>query len=479
MTDTASARPRSPFQRSSLILTMALLSCAPAPVTYPDILLFVIDTARADAVSAYGSKLQTTPTLDALAAGGLRYSRAYANAPWTVPSHVTLFTGLLPHAHKAGWPTPGADDSLEMLAERLRALGYQTFGASENPWVGNTFGLGQGFDEFVEADAAVEGLMPRLRTWLAERNPARPSFVFVNVIDPHWPYAVQDQNPFLPEGVTDAEAASVVQWPPDYFCSEGDHARAWSVQYGLYLAEMRAADRKLERVHSAVSASAARALVTMVTSDHGEHFGEASLGNHQFSLRDPLLHIPLIVHGWPDTEPAVIDSPVQLADIVPTILDLLQEPVPSELPGQPLPTHPSQPTASRVLSAEYTDPETPGPGTAVPLVALGRAQLRTLRAKCTPEDRVWGSMQAVISYPHKLIRFERFAPELYDLDDDPREERNLALERPEEVRRLGLAVATPGQSALDDLGQMDAADSLDGVPSPVLDQLRSLGYIGE
>src|SRR5262245_9771618 len=114
----------------------------------PSFVLAVLDTMRADAVSCYGSVAGTTPTLDRLAAGGLRYTRAFAQAHWTLPSHATLFTGLAPSRHGVDWRRPEATGDLTTLAERLRDGGYETVGVSENPWVTSAFHLDQGFERF-------------------------------------------------------------------------------------------------------------------------------------------------------------------------------------------------------------------------------------------------------------------------------------------------------------------------------------------
>ena len=118
-----------------IALAVELASCkGPPPTHRPSILLFVLDTTRVDAVSAYGRVVGTTPTVDSLAADGLRYDRAYAQAPWTLPSHATPFTGLLPSQHGVGWGRTRAPDAWVTLAERLRDAGYETVGVSENAW---------------------------------------------------------------------------------------------------------------------------------------------------------------------------------------------------------------------------------------------------------------------------------------------------------------------------------------------------------
>jgi hypothetical protein len=150
----------------------------------PSFLLFVTDTTRADSTSAYGAVSGTTPALDALAAAGLRYRRTYANAPWTLPSHATLFTGLLPHQHGVSWQRTTAPDELVTLAERLQDAGYQTVGFAENASVGSAFNLNQGCEHFQMVGRFNEPLNEALAAWLPKRDPARPLFLFMGIDTP-------------------------------------------------------------------------------------------------------------------------------------------------------------------------------------------------------------------------------------------------------------------------------------------------------
>ncbi|GAG48102.1 unnamed protein product, partial [marine sediment metagenome] len=126
-----------------------LLGCGEAPDPRPSIALVVVDTLRADAVSAYGEVEGTTPHLDRLAAEGLLYQRAFATAPWTITAHASLFTGLEPDRHGVGiHGVMVAPETLVMLAERLRDAGYQTAGFSENTYITEDFGMAQGFETF-------------------------------------------------------------------------------------------------------------------------------------------------------------------------------------------------------------------------------------------------------------------------------------------------------------------------------------------
>ena len=406
----------------------------------PSILLFVMDTMRADAVSAYGTARDTTPTLDALAAEGLRYAHAYANASWTLPSHATLFTGLLPQVHGVGWGRVVAPDSLDTLAEKLQRAGYDTFAFSENPWVSPTFNLMQGFDRFVVGNGTEEELRDAVSKWARDRHSDRPFFVFVNVVDPHWPYTVREDNPFLPPGVSREQAAAVSQWPPDDVCAGAERARAREIEHGLYLGDVRAADAKLAVVQKALAdAGLGAGLITIATADHGEHFGEHRLGHHQFSVHEALLHVPLVIAGLKGEPRGVIDEPVQLADILPTVLAWAHLPQPAGLAGRPLPVRDGG-GPPRDLSAQFLDPEERAEPDMPTLGDLGRKQALALRSHCGPNDRVWGDMRSLIRYPMKLIWFERYPAELYDLQKDPNEEHDMAAQQPDLVAAMKAAL---------------------------------------
>jgi arylsulfatase A-like enzyme len=453
----------------------------------------VLDTTRADAISAYGAVAGTTPAVDALAAGGLRYTRAYAQAPWTLPSHATLFTGLLPSQHGVGWRHTWAPDALVTLAERLHEAGYETVGVSENVWVSAAFNMAQGFERFALTDEAArlvraaKAVPDQLRDgrrdvrttiadWARTRRPGRPFFLFVNVTDAHAPYALRATNPFLPPGVDAREARAVRQDPALYFCATDGHAHELAILRGLYLGGVAAADAKVRDVLATLRAAGLdRRLVTIVTADHGEHFGEQRLVSHQFSVREALLHVPLIVHGLPDTQPAVIETPVQLADVTPTILGWARLAVPEGLAGRPLPTRYEALADPRPLVSEFVDIGDQGAAEEAPLAGLLRRMTDALRHACGPEDRVFGDMRALVEDGFKLIWYAKYPPQLYDLGTDPGEHEDLAARDPSRVTamlaELERSTGRP-PSAAD--GEPPGAPA-----GEVLERLRALGYVGD
>lgn len=476
-------RVRAPIVTALSVLAAPLLAitagCSAPPPPPPSFLLFVLDTTRADAVSAMGRVAGTTPTVDALAQAGVRYTRAYAQAPWTLPSHATLFTGLLPSQHGLEWHRTRAPDEWQTLAERLRAAGYETVGVSENGWIGETFNMTQGFDRFTNVlDDKPKPTRNVVADWVATRKPGRPFLLFVNVTDAHAPFPVRDGGAFLPPGVTPAAARGVSQKPADYFCASSPDDPAMAILWGLYLGDVNAADRKLAAIRTVLGDAGLDAgLVTIVTADHGEHFGEHGLVNHLFSVREALLHVPLVVHGLPGVVPAVIDAPVRLADILPSVLDWAGLTVPTGLAGAPLPVRAADVVARPVIAEHHDFGGEPAADDASVTAAVRKAT-DVMRRGCGPDDRVFGGMRALIRDRYKLIEYDNYPPELYDLAADVGETRNLAAERPALVAELTAQLTAATQVPAPTPAGPGGAGR-DAEPAPeVLDMLRALGYVG-
>ena len=476
-------------------LLIGLGACVPEPARPPpSFLLVVLDTTRVDAVSAYGNNNAMgtiTPATDRLAADGIRYTRAYAQAPWTLPSHATLFTGLIPSRHGVGWRRTYAPDTLVTLAEALRDAGYETVGVSENPWISLAFNMVQGFERFTvttgftvepeapETSAQSHETVLAVAAWLRERRGQRPFLLFVNLLDAHVPYRIRAENPFLPRGVGRGEARGVSQVPGDYLCRADTPARALAILRGLYLGGVAAADAKLAALRAQLhSAGIDGNLVTIVTSDHGEHFGEHRMVGHQFSVRDQLLHVPLVVHGLRDVAPAVIDTPVALTDVMPTVLQSAGVRMPEGLAGRPLPVIPGASRTTSAIIAEHDDSDDDHTPQEPEIARLIREGNRAARRGCTSDDRVFGEMRALVRYPLKLVWYARYPAELYDLSSDPEEQRDLAPMRPSAVAVLTAELGRMAESRGG--GRPAPGGRSEGSTAPeIRARLRALGYLGD
>ncbi len=456
----------------------------------PSILLVVMDTLRADAVSAYGAVADTTPAFDALAAQGLLYGRAYAPSPWTLPSHASLLTGLGIDRHGVGVAgRMGLRAEFTTLAERLSDVGYQTAGFSENPLVSDLFGFEQGFDWFsaLTVEEAIyedknPGSLPfdivhEVAAFAAERDRSRPFFLFVNLFDPHLPYQNREQNRFLDPDVSvgDSWTADALKQASYRICDRLPSSEDVEMLRGLYLGDVAEVDAKLVWIDAiAREATAEGALIVVVTADHGEHFGEHRLLSHEFSVRGPVLNVPLVVHGIPDAPAGRIDLPVTLVDVSASVLGWAGAEIPPEIAGRPLPTRASEPSRPGIdLLAIYGDEELKAPEDWEEEIEPTREVRDLKRSGCSPRDRVFGNMAALTRWPFKLIWFENYPAELYDLSWDPSERSDLAELRPE----ISGPLIEEARRRVGEIGLADFAGEIEAPSAAELEALRNLGYL--
>jgi arylsulfatase A-like enzyme len=324
---------------------------AGAESALPNVLLIVLDTVRAKSLGLYGGP-QRTPWLEGLARSGVRFDRAIATAPWTTPSHASMFTARFPHELSADWDAP-LDDAQPTLAEVLSGHGYMTAGFVGNVTnCGYASGLARGFVHYAAATMSAGELIessslgrylvssPMLRQligyydllgrksarevngefleWLAGSKDDRPFFVFLNYFDAHAPYlpppsgdAVPDhhpprRNPFL---LPDSS------WPEAEIQAELDAYQRTIAGLDQQLAALFAALRERHLLDQTI---------VILTADHGEEFGAHSLFEHGNSLYFSAIHVPLII-SFPARVQAgmVVHAPVSLRQIPATVLDLV------------------------------------------------------------------------------------------------------------------------------------------------------------
>jgi arylsulfatase A-like enzyme len=450
----------------------------------------VIDTLRADAVSAYGAVEGTTPSFDALASRGLLYERAYAPSPWTLPSHASLLTGVGVDRHGVGISgRMRLRAEFTTLAERLSDAGYQTVGFSENPLVSDLFGFDQGFERFsaLTAEDAIKedrdpgslqfDIVHEVTTFVAERDRSRPFLLFVNLFDPHSPYRDREQNRFLNPGVVvgDSWTVSSLKASPDRICDQLPASEKLEILHGLYLGDVAAADAKLGKIEAIVREAVAEGpLIVVATADHGEHFGEHRLLDHSFSVRAPVLNIPLAVHGLADVPAGRIEAPVTIVDISASVLSWAGAEIPAEIAGRPLPTRASDANRPGVdLLAFYSDKKLEVPENWEEGGKIAVATKDERRSGCRPRDRVFGNMAALTRWPFKLIWLANHPAELYDLSWDPSERSDLAELRPE----ISGPLIEEAQRLVDEIGLADSARETEEPSAAELEALRSLGYV--
>jgi arylsulfatase A-like enzyme len=303
------------------------------------------DTTRADRLSAYGYPRKTTPWLESVAARGVLFEQCRAPAPWTVPSHASIFTGLIPRHHGAVDMQSPLAPTHYTLAERLRDAGYDTVLLSCNASVGGDInGLGQGFDTIrvvpmetqraPSADDAAEILDGLLKEKAKDpRRAGKPLFLFINLMEPHLPYdpPAELERPWRPAGATEEEVgrAKRIKLPWDMAHNLGVRtldAGTLAILRGLYDAEILRMDDPCVRMERMLDAAGvlgdASDAVFVVTADHGENLGEHGLLDHKLSTAEALLHVPLVIR-WPGRLEGGrrVKEQVRLQDLFPTLLE--------------------------------------------------------------------------------------------------------------------------------------------------------------
>lgn len=376
----------------ALLLLLAQL-CFGAPDTRQpaSVILISVDTLRADHLSCYGYKRIRTPNIDSLAQGGTLFSAIDAQAPLTLPSHTSLFTSTYPFQNHIEENAERVPNGVTTLASILQAHGYKTAAFIGSVFLERQLGLDQGFEYYdspfnFEAFSPMSGsvflgaagrtpysgrdrragalVIASAKRWLAA-NQGQPTFVFVHLFDMHKPYRL----------------------PPSAARKPGES------EY----------DAQLENVDGLIGAFKQelirsgwwdRSLVVFL-SDHGESLDEHGESSHGYFVYQSTLWVPLILH-WPSSGGAHqerVDRPAGLIDVAPTIVDYLGIPTPASFSGRSLLKEDGAPRPVYSESLYVHD-------------SFGWSPLRSIRL---------GSYQ----YIHAP------RPELYDLNADPREHRNL------------------------------------------------------
>ncbi|MCZ7585980.1 MAG: sulfatase [Deltaproteobacteria bacterium] len=301
----------------------------------------MLDTLRADRMQIYGHKRKTTPYLKRHAQDFLRFANVEAVAPWTVPNHSTMFTGLWPAEHKAQWGRIFLRDEFDTLAEILRGAGFATAALSANPFVAEKFGFGQGFDEFrrikgtwYKKTQKILDMIPKTVDDALERQDR--FFLFVNVMDAHIPYNTKRYGKAF--GVSDSGPASdyKVKWEINAGkrpFTDGDK----QTNQAAYDAAVRYLDDVVRDVLKIFERKGLlKKTVFVFTSDHGDGLGFHPEIGHEISVWEEQLRVPLIArlpnrrHGGEVFRPRTT-----LAALAPTVLDWLGVERPEQLRERP------------------------------------------------------------------------------------------------------------------------------------------------
>ena len=414
----------------------------------PNIVLYVVDTVRADRLGVYGYDKPTSPRLDAFAEDGIVFENAWAQSSWTRPSVASMFTGLLPPAHRAVGRRSVLPEEAVTLAEILAANGYVGMGLVRNPNVGRAFGFAQGFTRFRSEDRERdETMLDRVRLWLDEREGNKqPFFLFLHAIDPHGPYdpAPEFEEMFGAGGAP--EHYRTVRYLLGLNSGEVEpEPETVDLLSRLYDAEVAQNDRAFGELLDELSV---RGLVedtaVVYVSDHGEEFAEHGRWEHGLSLYEEVLRVPLVMR-LPGVSPRRMEVPAQHVDVLPTLLAYLGIEAPS--------------TDGRDLLAPRRRGDDP-PDVYTHLDVDGHRAASVIRGRyklVLPQSPSQGT-----------------EPMLFDLEADPGELEDLAADRPDIVERmLGLLAA---RNLADEVESAEEIED-DQLDEDVRRRLRALGYV--
>ncbi len=453
----------------------------------PNVLLIVLDTTRVDRLSAFGYDRPTTPALERRAADGLLFTKAYAAAPWTLPSHASMFTGEYPTVHNANWEHQFLDDRLPTLAEHLSEQGLRTAAFARQVWLSEETGLMRGFEDFYDLywrsstalvatwrlgvelynvrrhtkDKGAAIVTAKFKSWI-DRHGKRPFFAFINYLEPHDYY--EPPTPFRERFLSETNAdtpwgrektvavqkynAGVIEYGPEELSAFSD----------LYDGAVAYQD---SRMGEALDHLRARGLLdntlVIITADHGENLGDHGLLGHEFCVYETLVHVPLVVR-LPGTVPAGrVDDVVENRRLWSLIDTVLWESEDIPMPAETVVT--ALRDSDQAVTAAFAE--------------LYKRPLLTPVWKDSPRlGRFDRRMRCLRIEDMKYIWASDDTNELYDIARDPQELVNLASVRPEDLaalRELLLARVAA-------LGTPDATD-VPEFSDELQRRLKSLGYL--
>jgi arylsulfatase A-like enzyme len=430
----------------------------------PNVILLSLDTLRADHLGCYGYGRSTSPEIDRFAAGATLYTRAFASAPWTLPSHASMFTGKHPFEHGARTfaSIEKVDDNAGplaaehfTLAEAFRKAGYRTaaFAANE-AFLAKRYRLDQGFEIYEVEHAHAREMNGRVMRWLSEHG-EESFFLFVNYMDVHQPFNLEPREGFMEEAARIEDPVKFARslrrkvLPGDGPLPVED-LQLLQDMYDLALANM---DEEIGKLldHLERTGLLERSILVIV-SDHGGYFGEHHLLGHSKDVYHGAMWVPLIVREPGQREGRTRDDHFTSADVPRIIVSLLPEALREEL----APLFPDrQSTLGAFGENYYTRPK-------------------------DLFDKPWSARfdrvrRMLIRWPYKVINSSDGDHELYNLEEDPGEERNLI----KDEERIAAALLERIDAIMAAGGTGARKDELPPLTREQIDKLRALGYVDD
>ena len=441
----------------------------PKPTT---VVLISLDTLRADHLGCYGYPRETSPHMDALVEDATLFRNVFAPSPWTIPSHVSMLTGLDCVNHRVTQPSHRMDPAVRTLADHLRRAGYHTAGLTGGGFVSGLYGLSKGFDSYrvigrLQAPDSAAVLAQSATAWIMD-NREQSFFLFLHTYQIHNPYMLPEPSNRL---FLDKDAAHTeFDFSPLRYNHQNRYKPVTDALrrniIGLYDAEIRYTDEALVGpvIEKLQELGLYENTLLIVTSDHGEEFFEHGSWQHTNNVYNETIKVPLIIK-FPGSRAAGtrVDRYARLVDIMPTILDEVGVNIAAD------------DVDGRSLLGLMGDGK-PGEERMFRSVLESDVLSNHIPRKMTLNQ---GSIKVILndSYTPEMLAFFWAPPpelerlEIYDLTNDPGERRNLALIRPEKARRL-LAYLEKNSNPTRK-GTVLPSEAME----KIREELKSLGYI--
>ena len=419
----------------------------PATNSMPNVILITLDTVRAKNLSLYGYERQTTPQLEKLAKDGVVFEQAIATAPWTLPSHGSIFTGQYPHEFSFGW-TESFKTSHETLAEELGRQGYESAGFAANLiYCTRAIGIARGMTHYEDYPVSLgqtilsaslgraisnSGFVRQLTgfrdtlnrkqaeeinddflSWLSSRHQDRPFFAFLNYFDAHEP--ILPPAPFNEQfGSANTDEKLQYHGVDIEFINKHDWSEQEAQKYrNAYDNSIAYLDHQLGELFAKLSEKGLLDnTLVIITADHGELLGEHGIYGHGSSLYIETLRVPLLIR-FPSRIPKGmrIQKPVSLRDLPATVLDFLGEENQTQFAGESL-----RKTWDKEAGEENS--------TEQKVIFSELSSDSSFAESWYPASK--GGMQSLITEQYHYIRNDDGSEEFFDRKNDPNELQNLA-----------------------------------------------------
>ncbi|MBK9925998.1 MAG: sulfatase-like hydrolase/transferase [Anaerolineales bacterium] len=405
----------------------------------PNVIVIIVDTLRADHLSSYGYKRDTSPFIDSLAAQGVRFENAISSASWTQPSHASMLTGRYTYEHQA--ETKPLDNTYPTIGEVMQSNGYRSGAFSGNTeFFTRRQGFGRGFLHFEDNYKSVpdaffnsslygflfdfyglrkalnyEGVPTRVLApdinrsvlnWIDKDD--TPFFVFINYFDVHDPYTPPE--PYRSKYASSPNPGGLINGFMERYHPDLTPEQLQS-EIDAYDGSISYVDDQIKALFSELEQRGlSKNTIVILTSDHGESLGEHGLLQHSASLYLNEIHVPLIVWG-PGHVPSgkSIDTPVTLTALPSTILSLIGSSNNDPFPG---------PSLAILMSGDDVPADWPDP----------ISEVAQFSGAAEQNPSTHGEMKSVIGTEQQYIVHEKFGEELYNWREDPLEENNIISE---------------------------------------------------